>query len=69
MNLQTVLVDGVLDGQDNLSNKLPNVILLDWDLLEKYGGKLERNIIVGDMVQPGAVQPGLVIPIIISLTR
>ena len=50
MNLQTVLVDGVLDGQDNLSNKLPNVLLLDWDLLEKYGGRLERKIIVGDIL-------------------
>ena len=44
------MIDGVLGIQDNLSNKLSNVLLLYWDVIENYRGRLERKIIVGDKV-------------------
>ena len=50
MDIQTVLIDGVLGSQDNLDNELPDVLLFDWDVIEEYGGRLERKIIVGDEV-------------------
>ena len=50
MDIQTVPINGVLGSKDNLSNKLSDVLLLDWDVIEEYGGGLERKIIVGDEV-------------------
>ena len=50
LDIKTVPIDGVLGSQDNLNNELPDVLLFDWDVIEEYGGRLERKIIVGDKV-------------------
>ena len=50
LDIQNVPINGVLCSQDNLNNKLSDVILLDWDVIIKYGRGLERKIIVGDKV-------------------